>query len=150
MHKIKLLITLFIAFLLASCNQPVTREYLLQHPKNLQKTLSDCQNNNTSTAACEMVFQLAEEFVKIANERGSNPEAFGKQILKTQEQVASLTEKLTQAKADYKKLRAANASDNDLAKAAASIRLLEEAYRIQHEQVKLYLAVVAATDSVGL
>jgi hypothetical protein len=130
MMNIKTLVMMSTLILLTGCTEPLSREYLLQHPRVLHKEFDRCQNNNSNVAYCDMVVEAAQEFVKLSNTYADNPQTFAQQIMQEENQVVDLQQKLQGAKEDGK-------------------AMIEQAYKIQMQHVKVLLAVVAEASSPG-
>lgn len=149
---LKIIIIILSSLLLMACHPSLTREYLLQHPAVLQKELSHCQNGQETGDVCDKVIPIAEEFEKLVNEFGNNPELFGKQILAAEAKSVTLQEELQKAKAAYQKMQAGQgqAADTEIKAAQDKIRQTEVAYQVQVNYVKVLLAVVASMSMHGL
>ena len=65
--KIKALVMTSTLIFLSGCTEPLTHDYLMQHPRVLHKEFDRCQNNSSNAAYCDMVIESAQEFVKLSN-----------------------------------------------------------------------------------
>lgn len=130
--KIKsFIVVLSVLFLVGCDEQPLTKEYLLQHPRVLHKEYDRCQNSPNATY-CDMVVESAQEFVKLSNELAENAQLFGQQIMKAEMQLAELQLKKQQAQGKE------------------AIEEIEQARDAQAHHVKVLLAVVAEASSPGM
>lgn len=76
--------TIFVCiFVLSSCQQTLSYDYLMQHPEVLQKEYEQCRAQ--STAQCDEVVRAAEDFRMLTQQRAENPELMGWQIMKAQQ-----------------------------------------------------------------
>lgn len=106
-------------------NQALTYDYLVQHPKVLEKQAIACQQSNSKTSQCEVVGHAANDFSTLLSEQQASPELFGMQILKEQEQLVALRQKLNDAQGNSKEVEEATRN-----------------YQTQLNKVKTMLAVV--------
>ena len=96
MNKIKLGILIFAVFLLNGCDhQYVNYDYLITHPKVLERAFSRCQNQNTET--CQIVQIAMRDFVSLVDERNEDPEQFGQKIIMIQQELVRLSDRLKEA-----------------------------------------------------
>ena len=87
MNKTLLGIGLFL--LLGGCKaEPLTYDFLMQHPTVLQKEITRCQDNNS--AECAVLNQAAHDFLQLINDRRDDPEEFGQQVMQVQTRLAEL------------------------------------------------------------
>lgn len=111
-------------FVLNGCHEKsADYDYLMTHPKKLEKEAIRCRAMVTSDADCDVVKRAADDFVALVNERGNNPEGFGKQILMAQMKLASTQQELLKADAKTKEALAndCQAQEANLAKIMAVV-----------------------------
>jgi len=85
------LIGFFLAFALTNgYAQPLTYDYLMQHPERLQKEYSHCtQGNDQNTGECKIIKEAAADFLRLVEERNSDPEGFGSRVMQVQTTLAT-------------------------------------------------------------
>jgi len=123
-----LCITLIATFLLG-CHEEITYTYLMQHPRQLQTILDECQLQTTSY--CDEVHRAAKNFAAFVNERAENPELFGQKIMRVQQQLVLLSRNYLQAMHDGN---------------AEKIQAAKQAYHAQKNQLKILYAVIVDTS----
>lgn len=82
-----LFMMLFFLFL-TGCNNTLTYDYLVMHPKELEKSYSACQMNDTSS--CVVIKQAAHDVGELIYEQTSDPELFGKKIMALQTKLQAM------------------------------------------------------------
>lgn len=144
-NKFKIAIIALGSFLLISCNNSFSHEYLLEHPDVLQKELTRCQESGEYTSYCDGVKQAGQEFMALVSARGNDPELFGRQILQAQSELADEKEKLEQLRQEQEQMKGSPATElQDMQK---KLDLVKTTYQAKEQKVKVLLAVVAATTS---
>jgi hypothetical protein len=114
--------------LLSACQQKnIDYAYLMTHPKALRQQLDQCDNH--PEPKCQMIHKAGVDFSVLINDRGVDPQGFGKKILAAQT-------KLSELEAAY---------HADLASGSQA----KITYETQLQAVNVLLAVVAATSSVS-
>lgn len=98
----------------------------MTHPKILKRQLEECEKHETSQ--CEMIRRAEDDFSTLVNERGANPQGFGKKIMREENKLSEL---------------AIAHQENPTSAVAKSV------YETQLQTVNTLLAVVAATTSVS-
>ncbi|GEM_PF-2828065 len=137
MKKIRILL-LLMSIGLTGCDQSLTREYLLLHPDYLLKEYQRCQNQDSSLP-CDFIVKTAEEFMRVSNQRNTDPEEFGKMILQGQMKLSDLQDKIAVLQAKTK----SPAEEQQLTD-------LRRAYENQSQQIQMWLSVVSESDSPNL
>ncbi len=141
---------IFITIFLISCKKPITQDYLLEHPVELRKEFTKCQQNAEDTSYCDAVIQSAQEFAKLSNQQQSNPEDFGQQVLLAQEQLVVLQGRLGIAQNNYQTLQSNQNSNPELKLAEDKLLIAKNAYQVQEQHIKVMLAVISDTSTPGL
>jgi len=95
----------------------------MTHPKVLRQQIDQCDNH--PQPRCLMIHKAGVDFSLLINDRGVDPQGFGKKILAAQYKLS------------------------ELEKASAASPAGQTAYETQLQAVKTLLAVVAATSSVS-
>ncbi len=126
----RLLIVCCAVLVLSGCReQSADHDFLMTHPKLLEQEANRCQAMATSDADCEVVRRAANDFANLVNERGANPEDFGKRVLAAQ----------TKLSETHQALLKANGSAKDT---------LEKDYKEQQKTMAELMAVVSATTGI--
>ncbi len=76
----------------ASCTENKSYDYLMQHPRKLEKEYSACLHD--ASAACNTVRRAAKDFTAFLYEQQHHPEWFGEKIMKTQLALSVLNEEM--------------------------------------------------------
>lgn len=83
MKKISIL---FMSLLLSACfeqpPQPLTYDYLMQHPDTLAEQYKQCEKQKA--ANCEVVEKAFFDFSNLFQDQRQNPEAFGQRMLEAE------------------------------------------------------------------
>jgi hypothetical protein len=109
-----------IGFLLVCClTSCTTRDahYYRSNLKELQEVLKSCPEKAPAQVSCEKLSQIAQEMNQLSMQLQSNPQGFGRQILKLQHQIATL-------EADLKK----HPTDSSLKQSIAEAKRQEADY----------------------
>lgn len=146
--KLTLLIACFLS--LIGCNKSYDHMFLLQHPEVLQKEANECQTVPDTNAYCEMVKRTVEQYIALVSLQQDEPEVFGQHIQQAQTDLVKQKDLLQQAQQDYEKLRAQQATADQLKSAKEKIVQAQQAYHVQLEKVQTMYAVVASTSSENL
>jgi hypothetical protein len=104
------LLVVFLCYMLVGCdNYPMTYDYLMQHPKILQKKAFQCQTTMQEDLQCVEINRIASEFGELLADYENDPEEYGLQILTEQQALFVLKQKMDaeganqELKAQYKK-----------------------------------------------
>jgi len=114
-------------FLLMGCqNNPISYDYLMQHPEELQAYYLNCSIQQS--ADCQTITRAMDAFNLLQNQQVLQPIEFGQRIMHTQQQLVSMQHAYRNAKPeeDHNKLV-----------------LMKEAYEDQVTQLHIYYAVIA-------
>lgn len=84
----KLIYIFFFSFLLMSCQNKLTYDYLLTHPQYLQSQYERCEN--VELPECEMIRRAAMDFGALVKHQMQNPDRFGQEIREAQQQLIEL------------------------------------------------------------
>lgn len=136
------LMTCFVIALFLGCQPTLSREYLLQHPNQLQKEYERCQLSNTNTTYCDDVLQAVQEFTKLMNMHRINQQTFGQTILDAEMQMVKDREILNEAEKA--------SQSNPSADMQKKLNVAKDAYQVQSNYVQTLLAVVSAATTPNL
>jgi len=125
----KYIFTILLCVFSQSCSSSdLSYDYLILHPKKLEKAYKSCEA--TFTEKCREVERAAKDFTILSYTRARDPQKFGKSILHLQENTAKL----------YKEYLALKKS-SDKQKA----ELIFKDYQEQIKKLNVLYAVVAST-----
>lgn len=93
-----LIVVICYPLLLSSCNAE-NEHYYRVHPEQLQKSVTQCEQQKSNSKKCQQLRMLAIEINQLAYALQRNPQAFGQDILKIQQKLAHLEQ---QQKKDQK------------------------------------------------
>lgn len=139
----RIIYIIFFMGMLVGCKKERTEAYLIQHPLELKKILSDCKDSKVETqsqrAECDRAVSVANKLMVLIDDQQAGAEQFGDQLLKSQTESARL-------KSDVAKARAALNEAHDAAEislAKDKLTQAEEAYKEQRKKVKIMLGVLS-------
>lgn len=119
------------------------------HPDSLQQAYNKCvQQVVASSLPCEMIMRAQADFTELTNQREQDPERFGARVLQEQENSIYLKSKLDAAWQAYKIVGASKPTLENLKIMRLALDKAESEYQASAEQVKILLAVIAATSRV--
>lgn len=137
---LKILSALMMGLMLIGCsNDALTSDYLLTHPKKLQREFAHCDAANNYSGDCEMIRKAADDFSAMVRERSDNQEKFGERILLSQQDLKKMSVEI----AELKKKSLAEPQNKSIQDQLAKI---ENEYAVKKQQVAVWLAVVSATS----
>jgi len=84
----KLIYVFIFSLLLMSCQNELTYDYLLTHPKFLQSQYENCEN--VERPQCEIIRRAAMDFSALVKHQMQDPERFGAEVRDTQQQLLIL------------------------------------------------------------
>lgn len=136
----KFILVLIPTLLLFSCKQEnrTSYDYFMQHPQQIQVFLGNCESS--TTPECENARRADHDFQQLTSDRDANAQEFGKKILAAENDLVQKQLELDTAKKSLK----AEPKNSAL---QAKVATLEDGYQSNLNNVKTYLAVVAAGGS---
>lgn len=141
--------SIFLAFSLSGCEKKPTYSYLMLHPNHLQELYSQCSEDAVSASQpCDLIARAQADFAALVNQRQQDPERFGARIMQEQENSVFLRSKFNLAQQTYHTAGATQSKAEDLQKMHAELDKAEQDYQQSREEVKVLLAVIAATSMV--
>jgi hypothetical protein len=131
--------------LLTACDKAGHSDYL-QHPKELQVLVNQCQMNPPTSPEqalkCKDILYAAKEVLNLIDHMQSNPQQFGERLLRAQMQSAVLAQSLNDLDEKIKALQAQPGSDQQLQGLQDELHKQQAASQQILLQINHYLAVL--------
>jgi hypothetical protein len=120
----KYLVVILIALGLNSCNGK-KEPYYMSHPKELQKAMQACPNQQPQGLSCQQIEQISNRLNSLAYQLQSNPQGFGNKILAMQQTIAKQEVELKTNTANYELKMSLQQNQHDLIDFLVVVKLLE-------------------------
>ena len=115
---------ILIALGLTSCNEK-NEQYYMSNPKELQKAIKGCPNEQPQGLNCKDLEQLGDRMNSLAYQLQSNPQGFGNKILALQQTIANQQSELKKDDANKELKTSLQQNQHDLVDFLAVVKWLE-------------------------
>ena len=135
---LKVCTLLVLCLAMTGCNEKQSYSYLMRHPGFLHREEMRCNNMTQKTSAqaaqCAEVKRAATDFMTLASEQQTDPEGFGKRVMRAENECVDAKKQLVEARQQL--------TSSPGQEAEKKVEVAKKRYREKRETVGMFLAVI--------